>query len=417
MATLIDKRGAALRRAHARLGPSGADRWMRCAGSVEAEELEPNDENQWSAEGTVAHFLFERCLKLGFEMSDFLGKSFTQGKFTFKCDDDMVEYLQPIIDEILDTPGQHFYESKVDLSRWLPDQFGTLDVGILQVKRGWIIIRDLKYGGGLPVRAEMNYQLMIYAAGFWDCVAKHVWPKGADKPMFKIIIDQPRNDAGGGEFKISYEDLMDFMETVADAGEKTYPDYYKNGVVPRTAGDKQCSYCRAAQNLHCRDYDEWNLKKYGAKFDDYQNGKAGPKLPDPLKMDPDVRARILDMAPSLNQWIKRLHADAINDCLAGRPSGGKKAVEGSKRGPRRWKDEAAAEAWLDKNLPPDAELFEMKLISPTKAQPFLGKGGKALLAPHVVQADPKPILVPLNDPRKALETVDEKFSDFGDDDD
>lgn len=412
MAVLIDKRAATKKREHARLGPSSADRWMRCAGSVEAELLEPNDENQWSAQGTVAHKLFERCLKFGFEMQDFLGQKFQQGKFSITCDEEMVEYLQPIIDEILDMPGRHFYENRVDLGRWMPGQFGTLDVGILQIKRGYIIIRDLKYGTGLPVRAEDNYQLMIYAAGFWDKFAKALWPAGAPKPKFRIVIDQPRNDAGGGDWEISYDDLMDFMEEVADAAEKTYAKDAK-----RTPGDKQCGYCRSAQNHHCREYDSWNLKKFGSKFEDYQKGKPEPKLPAPEKMDPTVRARILDMAPALSQWLKRLHADAINDCLAGRPGGGKKAVMGARRGKRMWKDEDAAAEWLDSVLPPQAKLYEEKLISPTLAQKFLGKGGKALLKPHVNQSDPKPMLVPETDPRPAIEAYNERFSDYDDEED
>lgn len=397
------------RRAHARLSPSAADRWMRCAGSIEAERQEPDDDNEWSAQGTVAHMLFERCLALGFEMTDFVGREFVEGKFTIKCDDEMVEYLQPIIDEILDTPGQHFYENKVNLSRWMPKQFGTLDVGILQIKRGWIIIRDLKYGRGLPVRAEDNYQLMIYAAGFWDDYAKALWPKNAPRPRFKIIIDQPRNDAGGGVWEISYDDLMDFMADVEAAAVKTYDKDAK-----RTPGDKQCGYCKAAQNQHCEEWDAFNLAKFQSKFADYRKGKPDVTLPDPLKMDPDIRARILDQVPALNQWIKRLHADAINDCLAGRPAGGKKAVLGARRGKRKWRDVEAAEAWLDKNLPDQVDLYDRTLITPTKAQKYLGKGGKEKLKPHCEQADPKPILVPMTDPRPAIEAYTERFTDYSD---
>src|SRR5690606_7597484 len=156
---------------------------------------------------------------------------------------------------------------------------GTLDVGIIQVKLNRIIIRDLKYGKGLPVRAEENAQLRIYAAGFYWYFARKFFPKGA-KPDFIIIIDQPRNEGGGGEWKVSDDDLMDWMEEAAEAGEKTYDANAK-----RTPGDKQCGYCKAAQNGHCRAYDAWNLAKFGAKFDDFQNKKKKVELPELKEMD------------------------------------------------------------------------------------------------------------------------------------
>ena len=411
MAVLIDKRAATQRRAHARLGPSGADRWMRCAGSVQAEEAEPNEQNFWGAQGTVAHKVFEFCLKYGLDAADFHGKVFKQDQFFITVDDEMVEKLQPIIDEILDTPGQHFYENRVKLDRWMPDQFGTLDVGILQIKAGWIIIRDLKYGSGLPVQAKNNYQLMIYAAGFWWYYAKALWPKDAPPPRFKIIIDQPRNDAGGGEFEISLDDLMMFMREVEEAAEATYE---KNA--PRTAGDKQCGYCRSAMNGHCREYDEWNVAKWGAKLRDYQRGRT-QEPPAPESLDAETRQLILDQAPALTQWLKRLHAHAVNDCLKTGVVAGKKAVHGRK-GKRVWIDEKEAERMLDEELPEHVDIFQpKKLISAAVAQKYFGKGGKKKLDRYVDQNDGKPVLVPENDPRPAIAAYKESFKDWGDEDD
>lgn len=410
---------------------------MNCAGSVAAEAVEPDEGSMWAAEGTVAHKVLEHCLRFGLDAHDFYGRKYViretdddgnqkpnTKEFEITVDDEMVEFLQPVIDDILDTPGEHFYENRVSLDLWLPGQFGTLDVGILQPDRNRIIIRDLKYGRGLPVRAEDNAQLKIYAAGFWRYYAKAKWPKGK-KPDFLIIIDQPRNEGGGGEWLISYDDLMDWMEDVAEAGARTYDEN-----APRTPGAKQCGYCKAAQHGHCRAYDKWNLKQIGAKFDHFQKGAKPPSLPE--KMDPDVRARILDLAPTIKQWLARLHADAINDALAGRPCGGKKAIAG-RAGIRAWANEEAALEFLDKHVPEDKSIYQpRKLLSPAGAEKVLGRKllieepqrkskSRALRPPLIVgelitQPPGKPTLVPESDPRPKIAAYKERFDEFSDDD-
>ena len=107
----------------------------------------------------------------------------------------MADALQPGIDQILEYSGKMFVEERLDLGRWMPGQFGTLDCGIAGEEL--IVISDLKYGSGVPVQAVKNTQQMIYALGFWDQFARHI----TDAKQFLIIIDQPRNAGGGGEWQ------------------------------------------------------------------------------------------------------------------------------------------------------------------------------------------------------------------------
>jgi len=410
--------------AHARLSPSSADRWMRCFGSVEAERAEPNEENEWSAEGTVAHWVLEQCLRYGFEALDFLGKVKRVGQekqFRVVIDEEMCQFLQPIIDEIVDYGYEQYYELRLDLSAWLPEQFGTLDVGIVVQPLGLVVIRDLKFGKGLPVQPEHNAQLMIYAAGFWDQIASKVW-KRKDKPKFRIIIDQPRNDGGGGEWEVSYEDLMLFMVDVKRAGVRTYDADAK-----RTPGEKQCTYCRAAMNGHCRAYDEYQFAKLPFVNEDLELQDMGRKrepkleLPEPETLDPLIRARILDQAPSFRQWLNRLHAAAIDAGLKGEPNGGKKVVLG-RQGHRKWVDPKTAKRWLERNMPDDVEIYApASLISPAVAEKALAipkKKAAQLLSDsgQIMQDDGKPVLVSELDPRPAVEPYSAKFQVFTDDD-
>jgi hypothetical protein len=49
--------------AHAKLSPSGAERWMTCPGSIVLSEGMPNPDSTFAAEGTKAHELAECWLK------------------------------------------------------------------------------------------------------------------------------------------------------------------------------------------------------------------------------------------------------------------------------------------------------------------------------------------------------------------
>jgi len=396
---------------HARLSPSGASIWLNCPGSVAAQADEPDDANVWSAEGTVAHRIFEKCLKFGLEAYDFIGQTLSADGFEFEIKDDMADHLQPIIDDIRDFGGDQYYEKRIKLDKWMPGQFGTLDVGIIapKLKKPLISIEDLKYGAGVPVDPEHNAQLMIYGAGFWENIARHVWPH-KEKPTFRFVIHQPRNMGGGGTWECSYYELMMFMDEVKRAAAKTYDKH-----APRIAGDKQCGYCKAAMNGHCAAYDAFNLKKFGAKFDDV-NGEAGKKdvkLPDPDKMDAEMRANILRQAPGLRQWLNRLHADHLNDCLSGRPGGGLKAVAGRK-GRRAWKNEDFAEEMLLEEGIAEDSIHVTKVVSPAVAEKLLGKGGRAKINALCDQPDGKPVLVPESDERPAIEAYHERFDEFSD---
>lgn len=160
--------------AHARLGPSDSARWLTCPGSINFTKDYPRDtgNNGFADLGTFAHSIREECLEFGFDAYDFIGHKGVIGGVTYECDEEMADRLQPGIDEIRTFEGQLFVEKRINLSRWMPGQFGTLDAGV--AGKRLIFISDLKYGEGVPVSAVGNTQQMIYALGFWDQIARHV---------------------------------------------------------------------------------------------------------------------------------------------------------------------------------------------------------------------------------------------------
>lgn len=85
-----------------------------------------------------------------------------------------------------DTP---LFEQRVDFSDWVPDGFGTADVVILS--KHSIRVIDLKFGKGVPVHAQDNPQLRLYALGAWSKF-KEEYP---DIKEISYTIHQPRLDS------------------------------------------------------------------------------------------------------------------------------------------------------------------------------------------------------------------------------
>lgn len=54
-------------------------------------------------------------------------------------------------------------EQRLDFSKYVPEGFGTGDCVIISDKKLHII--DLKYGKGVPIQAEGNPQMRLYALG------------------------------------------------------------------------------------------------------------------------------------------------------------------------------------------------------------------------------------------------------------
>ncbi len=386
---------------HARLPPSGADWWMQCPGGPNFVANIPEERtSRFAAEGTVAHQVRSDSLTLGLDPDDFVGQKITADGFTFEVTDEMATFLQPGIDRCREMEGKTFVEHRVDLRKWLPGQFGTLDFGAAAPRT--IRVNDLKFGAGIPVSPIENRQLKLYALGFWDNIAREI----SNAKNFELSIDQPRVDGGGGSWTIRLDDLLAFGEEVKAAGKATEdPD------APRIAGAKQCYWCRGKD--FCKEYAAFNLALVGQKFDDLDENiplAAPPALPKALT--PEQRSYVLIYSKMLTAWLDRLHADCLADALAGRPTPDMKAVLG-RMGDREWSDAERAEAILIALFADDA--FTKKLISPAQVEKKLGKKVMAAnkkITKLITQNEAKPSLVPNTDSRPAIVPLNERFEDL-----
>ena len=404
---------------HSLRGPSGAHRWRRCPGSINAERGRPDNARREAAQGTVFHEYAAMCLMFGLEPEDFpLGTIHEQDGFEIEFDEDMVRYMHDGLDWVRDNvePGDILLiEKKVDTSRWAgPGQFGTADVIIIKVAARKIKNFDWKYGKGVPVSPIKSDQMYLYNLGAWNDFAEKLF-RGVDPAEIEVefCIEQPRAMGGGGEWKTTMADCLAEGEKIKEDALATMAPN-----APRVPGEKQCLFCKASGD--CAEQTEYLLSVYGQKFDEIQENielGIGPAFDDPGKMDLEARSFVLLHKKAFDRWVSRIHELTMHDLRAGREVPLLKAVEG-KPGRRVYlpsREEDVKEAMIE--LVGEDQAFEKKTISPAAAEKLAGKKRvKEKLGALWTQAPGKIILVPLEDKRPPVQDFASKFDDLDDED-
>ena len=370
-------------RAHALLSASGAHRWMNCTPSAVLESQFPDTTSEAAKEGTLAHEMAEAKLQHLFNTQDHRKAKLTRTLNKIKKDelyqpemdgytDDYVAYVRKSAMEFEKSPYIAI-EKRLDLTAYIPGGFGTADCVMIGERTLHII--DLKYGKGVPVSAENNEQLMIYALGALE----------AYKMLFaidtvKISIVQPRIDnTNSSEYTV--KELMEFGDKV-----KHYADIAIKGDGEQSPGD-WCRFCRARQQ--CRARADKNIE-LAFEID---------KKP-PLITNEEV-GEYLRKGEDVAKWLSELQDYALAECLAGRDVDGYKAVEG--RGSRAWTDmDAAFEAIIEDGTD-EALLYERKPLTLAQVEKLMGKAHfEDVAGEYVVKNPGKPTLVPSTDKRQAI---------------
>ena len=352
---------------HSHIGASSASRWLACPGSVRLyNQLTSRRATEYAARGTVAHELCERCLLEGTEPLDYLGKEFEQDGFPIKVDDAMVSAVTMYVGQIrLDRErfgGTLKVEQSFDLSWVYPGMFGRNDACLIPDDLfGILRVYDYK-NGRVNVEAENNPQLMYYALGALgqhnlNCVE-----------VIEINIIQPNSMDGGSwldTWSISADKLYTWaMDVLRPGAAKTAePD------APLCEGE-QCTFCEAS--AFCPLKQSTVLAMFDAPVE------AAPSeivLPDIGAIAPE-RVGLLSAffnGPEFDRWRKSLAAEEQAMLARGVHIPGRKLVEKTVKGNRRWVSEDAVITALKGEL--GEEMFSSSLKSPVQIEKLLTARG------------------------------------------
>lgn len=404
---------------HARFGPSGAHRWMRCPASIAAEAGSPDTTSPHAAEGTAAHFVASECLTADLTAAYYLGRVIAvgargarwaapqgvldAGDYIFVVDDDMALHVQTYLDAVHDyAAGQQLLvEQRVHFGDHIgvADQFGTADAVVLTPAGRELQVHDLKYGRGITVDAEENAQLMLYALGALDSFSVY-----GDYRSFRLVIHQPRLDHVS-EWACSLEDLVSFAEEARVAAEgaldvlsdRDKPGWETEHADKFVPGDKQCRWCKAKATCPALGAVVLDVVASVEGFDDL----SAPRPVSGISIE-DLAEHVLPKISLIEDWCKaireRAHVLAAEGALPGH-----KLVSG-RRGARRWANEADAEAVLRGMRLKRDQMFAHKLVSPTQAEKLLSDSPRrwARLEKLITRSEGAPSLVPASDPRPAI---------------
>ncbi len=375
---------------HAQRSPSGASGWLECAGWAS----DPKG-SKYADEGTAAHELAALSLERGTDPRDFLGQQIQAGENTFTVDDEMVlavgDYVSYIRDVVRGTNGALMVEQRLSIEAITgePGAHGTSDAVILAP--GELIIADLKYGRGVPVEADGNPQLQIYALAAMD-----EFSLAHDFTSVRMVIHQPRLGAVS-EWVQPVEELEEFRATI-----KKRIAIHDANPEARNPGTKQCQWCAAKAT--CSALARKVQDEVGADFDDLTSGEQVENVP---AMLPDVNlASAMKAADLIESWLKAVRAEVESRLLAGQPVPGFKLVQG-KKGNRKWTNEQEAEAALKAMRVKHEQMYDYSVISPTTAEKLakaevIGPRQWPKLQALITQADGKPSVAPETDKRPAL---------------
>lgn len=368
-------------RDHALLSASSAHRWLACPPSAVANEAYPDQDTEFTREGTLAHEVAEVMARNGYyNMQD---AKEGVNKEMVDCAEGYAYYIDVLKQS---DDAVVLLEQKVDFSPWVPEGFGTCDCILIQGDTLTII--DYKYGQGVPVSAVNNPQMKLYALGAFNDFGIAYDIKKVEMHIFQPRLNNISDDS------LTLEELMKWGEKVKPTAEKAFKG--KGKYCP----GEHCRFCQHAGR--CR-----ALTKSCTEFVETHDLRVGVPV-----LAPHEVADVLRMEPLISLWLKRVKEQAFTTLMNGDAVPGYKLVEG-KLGNRTWTNPEDVFNRLAKEGYAVDEITETKLLSPSAMDKALGKKKAAELLEGLIKREPgQPTVVPETDKRPAYDRLAEARKDF-----
>jgi hypothetical protein len=273
-------------------------------------------------------------------------------------------------------------EVRLDLTNYIPEGYGTADCVLIGSNRLEVI--DFKYGKGVPVSAENNQQLLLYALGAYE-----KYKMICKFETVKVAIVQPRIADEASEFELSVTDLLRFGEEVKAKAALAY-----EGKGEYNPSESTCRFCRARAT--CRARADKNVEL----------AFACVKPLDTLSYE-EV-GEYLKKGMGVAAWIKDLRDYALDACLAGHNVTGWKAVEG--KSTRVWSNQLAAFTELKRAGLEDKDLYKYEPLTLAQIEKTFGEDVlQAAAAAYIIKPPGKPTLVEESDKREAMNNINNMF--------
>jgi len=374
---------------------------MKCTASPRYEAQFPGTTSQYAEEGTLAHAVCE--LKVLKKFTVMTQRTYTSRLNKLKKDplysDEMDRtsetYLEELVEKAMsyDSTPLVNAEVRVDITDYVPEGFGTCDC--VMIGGDTLNIVDYKHGKGVPVSAEGNAQMRLYALGalkkyepFYGSMIKNVC----------VTIIQPRLSDEPSSETLTVEELLEWGKTVKPIAEIAYSGFGE------FVSGSHCRFCRGKAQCKARAETSTALADFAGIAPGIPGGEG--RRPDTLTRDELGYA--LETGKLLAAWYKDLEEYALSEILQGKDIPGWKAVAG--RSIRTFDDPDAVFDLLVRGGINEAVLYERKPITLTAVEKLLGKTEFEKIASHVIKPPGKPALVPMSDKREPYNSAAADFA-------
>jgi len=370
---------------HALLSASSAHKWLHCPPSARLEETLPESTSDYAEEGRLAHAIGELKLRKHFtpmgprKFNTELKRLQADPHYDAEMDECTNAYLEFVQEKAHAFAAMPYValEVHLDFSDVVPEGFGTGDCIIIGGNTLWVI--DYKHGKGVPVAAEENPQMTLYALG-----ALRKYSMLYSIREVRMAIVQPRL-GDPSEWAIDVAELQARAERIRPTAQLAF-----EGKGDYCAGE-WCRFCRAKSTCRARNDQYTGVVTALEAF-------AGARPP--LITNAEL-GEILSRAAPIAAWVEDLQKYALAAILRGEEVNGWKAVEG--RSNRQFSDVDAAFTALIGAGYDEALLYERKPITLTAVEKMTGKTKfSELLESYIIKPPGKPTLADETDKCEAI---------------